>query len=159
MASTRHKLCTLEAATTWRQARTGRVVFTNGVFDLLHRGHVEYLEAARAEGDHLVAGINSDQSVRGLGKGPGRPLVGQEDRARVVAGLAAVDCVVIFDELTPLALLAALRPDILVKGGDYTRATVVGADLVESWGGKVLTLPFVAGFSTSSLLERCREST
>jgi D-beta-D-heptose 7-phosphate kinase/D-beta-D-heptose 1-phosphate adenosyltransferase len=85
--------------------------------------------------------------------------VAQDDRARVLAGLAAVDCVVIFDELTPLALLAGLRPDILVKGGDYTRATVVGAELVESWGGRVLTLPFVAGFSTTSLRERLREST
>jgi rfaE bifunctional protein nucleotidyltransferase chain/domain len=135
------------------------VVCTNGVFDLLHRGHVEYLEAARAQGQALIVAINSDSSVRGLGKGPGRPLVPATDRARVLAGLEAVDCVVVFDAPTPLAVLEALRPDLLVKGGDYTRDTIVGADLVESWGGRVLAMPFFADQSTTSLLERLRATT
>jgi len=134
-------------------------VFTNGVFDLLHPGHVEYLEAARAAGSALVVGLNSDRSVRQLAKGPARPVVPEAARSRVVAGLASVDCVVIFDDPTPLALLDALRPDLLVKGGDYTRDTIVGADLVESWGGRVLAIPFVNGYSTSLMLERLRAAT
>ncbi len=158
-SSSARKLRTLEAAVEWRQRQAGPVVFTNGVFELLHRGHVEYLEAARAEGAALVVGVNSDASARALGKGPGRPLVGEADRARVLAGLAAVDCVVIFAEPTPTALLEALRPDLLVKGGDYTRETIVGADLVERWGGRVLALPFLDRHSTSSLLERLRAAT
>jgi rfaE bifunctional protein nucleotidyltransferase chain/domain len=117
---------------------------------------VEYLEAARAEGAALIVAINSEASARGLGKGPGRPWVTEQDRARVLAGLAAVDCVVVFDEPTPDRVLEALRPDLLVKGGDYTRDTIVGADLVESWGGRVMALPFHADHSTSSLLERLR---
>jgi len=153
------KVRTREAAIAWRHQQAGPVVFTNGVFELLHRGHVEYLEAARAEGAALVVGINSDRSARGLGKGPGRPLVPEADRARVLAGLGAVDCVVIFDEPTPLALLEALRPDLLVKGGDYDRDTIVGADLVEGWGGRVLAVPFHAHHSTSSLLEQLRAAT
>lgn len=153
------KIRSLEAAQHWRQSQAGPVVFTNGVFDLLHRGHVEYLEAARAEGNALIVGINSDASARSLGKGPGRPLVPDADRARVVAGLAAVDCVVVFHEPTPEALLWALRPDVLVKGGDYHRGTIVGADLVEGWGGRVLALPFLPDHSTSSLLERLRATT
>jgi rfaE bifunctional protein nucleotidyltransferase chain/domain len=140
----------------WRRSQSGPVVFTNGVFELIHPGHVEYLEAARAEGAALIVAINSDASARGLGKGPGRPWVTEQDRARVLAGLAAVDCVVVFDEPTPDRVLEALRPDLLVKGGDYTRDTIVGADLVESWGGRVMALPFHADHSTSSLLERLR---
>jgi len=158
-AGSTSKVRPLAGALHWRQAQAGPVVFTNGVFDLLHRGHVEYLEAARAEGNALVVGINSDASVRGLGKGPARPLVPEADRARVLAGLAAVDCVVVFDEATPEALLQFLRPDVLVKGGDYSRSTIVGADLVESWGGRVLALPFHPSHSTSSLLERLRAAT
>lgn len=146
-------------AVEWRAGQPGPVVFTNGVFDLLHPGHVEYLESARAQGAVLVVGVNSDRSAAGLGKGPGRPLVTAESRARVLAGLACVDCVVLFDEPTPLALIEALRPDVLVKGGDYTRATIVGADQVESWGGRVLTVPLLAGHSTTSLLERLRDPT
>jgi len=134
------------------------VVFTNGVFDLLHPGHVEYLESARAEGNALVVGVNADRSAASLGKGPGRPLVPAEARARVLAGLGCVDCVVLFDEATPLSLIEALRPDVLVKGGDYTRATMAGADQVESWGGRVLTVPLLPGHSTTSLLERLRDS-
>jgi rfaE bifunctional protein nucleotidyltransferase chain/domain len=140
----------------WRRSQSGPVVFTNGVFELIHPGHVEYLEAARAEGAALIVAINSDATARGLGKGPGRPWVTEQDRARVLAGLAAVDCVVVFDEPTPDRVLEALRPDLLVKGGDYTRDTIVGADLVESWGGRVMALPFHADHSTSSLLERLR---
>jgi D-beta-D-heptose 7-phosphate kinase/D-beta-D-heptose 1-phosphate adenosyltransferase len=132
------------------------VVFTNGVFDLLHPGHVEYLEAARGLGDALVVGVNSDRSAQRLGKGPGRPVQSAEARARVVAALAAVDRVVLFDEDTPLALIQALNPDVLVKGGDYSRATIVGADYVESYGGVVLTIERVPGHSTTAIVERLR---
>lgn len=135
------------------------MVFTNGVFDLIHPGHVDLLEAARALGQALVVGVNTDGSVRRLGKGPTRPLVPEADRVRVLAGLAAVDCVTLFDEDTPLALIEALQPDVLVKGGDYTLATMVGADRVAAWGGRAVILPLVPGFSTTSLLERVRAST
>ncbi|MGB7212455.1 MAG: D-glycero-beta-D-manno-heptose 1-phosphate adenylyltransferase [Gemmatimonadales bacterium] len=145
-------------AITWRRAQRGPVVFTNGVFDLLHPGHVELLERARAEGSALVVGVNTDASVRRLGKGPERPIVPELARARVLAGLAAVDCVVAFDEDTPLELIRALAPDVLVKGADYARDQIVGADLVEALGGKVVCVPVVAGFSTSSIIERLRAS-
>jgi D-beta-D-heptose 7-phosphate kinase/D-beta-D-heptose 1-phosphate adenosyltransferase len=135
---------------------TGPVVFTNGVFDLLHPGHVELLEAARREGNALVVGVNSDASVRRLAKGEERPVAGEAARARVLAGLAAVDCVVLFDEDTPLALIEALEPDVLVKGADYTRAGIVGADRVEARGGRVVRVPLLAGYSTSALVERLR---
>ncbi|MEO8451952.1 MAG: adenylyltransferase/cytidyltransferase family protein [Gemmatimonadota bacterium] len=134
------------------------MVFTNGVFDLLHRGHVEYLEAARALGDALVVGVNSDRSARSLEKGSGRPFVPAEDRARIVAALAAVDSVVLFDEPTPLELIRTLRPNVLVKGGDYDRGTIVGADLVEASGGVVTTIPLVKDQSTTFLVERIRAS-
>jgi rfaE bifunctional protein nucleotidyltransferase chain/domain len=143
-------------------ARFGRprgvcLVFTNGVFDVLHRGHVEYLAAARALGDLLVVGLNTDASVRRLGKGAGRPVNPQDDRAYVLAGLAAVDFVVEFDEDTPRDLIAALLPDVLVKGGDYTRDTIVGADEVEAAGGRVEVIPLVPGRSTTSILQRVRQ--
>ena len=144
------------AAVAWRQAQPGRVVFTNGVFDLVHPGHVDLLEQARAEGDHLVVGVNSDASVRRLGKGTERPLVPEAARARVLAGLAAVDCVVLFDEDTPLALITALGPDVLVKGADYALDQIVGADVVQARGGRVVRVPLVAGFSTTSIVERLR---
>lgn len=150
------KLRTLAGATTWRAAQRGLVVFTNGVFDLLHPGHVELLEAARREGDALVVGVNSDASARRLGKGSGRPVAGQEARARVLAGLAAVDCVVVFDQDTPLELIQTLAPDVLVKGADYERDRIVGADWVEAHGGRVVRVPVVAGFSTTALVERLR---
>jgi D-glycero-beta-D-manno-heptose 1-phosphate adenylyltransferase len=140
----------------WRQSVPGPVVFTNGVFDLLHPGHVELLESARAEGAALVVGVNSDASVRRLGKGTDRPLAGQEARARVLAGLSAVDCVVLFDEDTPQSLIEALAPDVLVKGADYAREAIVGADWVEARGGRVVRVPLVPGFSTTSLVERFR---
>lgn len=159
MIATGSKVCTLEQAIAWRRAQTAPVVFSNGVFDLLHRGHVESLEAARALGGALVVGVNGDRSARALGKGFDRPVTSAGDRARVVAGLAAVDRVVIFEEDTPLVVLAALRPDLLVKGGDYTPDTVVGADLVASWGGRVVTVPFVTGYSSSQILERLRDPT
>ena len=131
-------------------------MFTNGVFDLLHTGHVALLEAARAEGDALVVGVNSDASVRRLGKGDDRPLVPQAERARLLAALAAVDCVVLFDEDTPLVLIRRLRPDVLVKGADYGRAAIVGADDVEGWGGRVVRVPLVQDKSTTSLLAKLR---
>ena len=116
------KVRALDEAVAWRAGQRGRLVFTNGVFDLLHPGHVALLEAARREGDALVVGLNSDDSVRRLDKGPARPVAGQDARARVLAALAAVDCVVIFDDVTPLRLIQALEPDVLVKGADYPRA-------------------------------------
>ena len=143
-------------AIAWRRTVAGPVVFTNGVFDLLHPGHVELLEAARAEGSALVVGVNSDASAGRLEKGPGRPVAGQEARARVLAGLAAVDCVVLFDEDTPQALIEALAPDVLVKGADYSREAIVGADWIEARGGRVVRVPLLPGFSTSSLVERLR---
>jgi D-beta-D-heptose 7-phosphate kinase/D-beta-D-heptose 1-phosphate adenosyltransferase len=134
------------------------VVFTNGVFDLLHPGHVDLLEAARAEGDTLVVGVNSDASVRALDKGPERPVADQAARTRILAALAAVDCVVLFDEPTPLELIQALAPDVLVKGADYARDRIVGADWVEARGGRVVRVPLSPGFSTTALVERLRAS-
>jgi len=145
-------------ALAWRQAQAGPVVFTNGVFDLLHPGHVELLELARNEGSCLIVGLNSDASVRRLDKGVDRPIVPQSARARVLAGLQAVDCIVLFDEPTPLALITELEPDVLVKGADYARAQIVGADLVEGRGGRVVRVRLVEGFSTTKLVERLRAS-
>jgi rfaE bifunctional protein nucleotidyltransferase chain/domain len=155
-ASSAGKIRTEGEAARWRAAQPGPVVFTNGVFDLLHRGHVVLLEAARDQGAALLVGLNSDSSVRRLAKGPERPLVPGADRARVVAGLAAVDCVVLFDEDTPLRLIQHLAPDVLVKGADYTRDRIVGADWVEARGGRVVRVPLVAGFSTTAIVERLR---
>jgi rfaE bifunctional protein nucleotidyltransferase chain/domain len=150
------KLRSRTDAVIWRRSVAGPVVFTNGVFDLLHPGHVELLESARAEGAVLVVGVNSDASVRRLGKGADRPLAGEDARTRVLAGLAAVDCVVLFDEDTPQALIQALAPDVLVKGADYARDAIVGADWVEARGGRVVRVPLVPGYSTTSLVERLR---
>lgn len=135
--------------------RTERVVFTNGCFDILHRGHVEYLEKARALGDRLVVAVNSDRSVRAL-KGPSRPINPEEDRVVVLAALASVDEVTIFDEDTPRELLTALLPDVLVKGGDYAADEVVGRAEVLAAGGEVVILPLVPGRSTTRLIERTR---
>jgi rfaE bifunctional protein nucleotidyltransferase chain/domain len=134
----------------------GTVVFTNGVFDILHRGHVEYLYAARALGDALVVGVNTDASTKRLGKGGDRPINGEEDRALVLAGLGCVDAVTLFDEDTPRELVAVLLPDVLVKGGDYTVDTVAGAEEVMAAGGRVEIIPLVPGRSTTSILERAR---
>jgi D-beta-D-heptose 7-phosphate kinase/D-beta-D-heptose 1-phosphate adenosyltransferase len=129
------------------------VVFTNGCFDLLHIGHVTLLDDARREGGRLIVGINSDASVSHL-KGPTRPIVPEHARARVLAGLSAVDAVVVFDEPTPLELMIALRPDVIVKGGDYVADEIIGAREVHSWGGRVKIVPFVQGFSTTQLIAR-----
>jgi D-beta-D-heptose 7-phosphate kinase/D-beta-D-heptose 1-phosphate adenosyltransferase len=136
----------------WRAAGE-RVVFTNGVFDLLHRGHVEYLEEARALGDRLVVGVNDDASVGRL-KGPSRPIVPEEERRELLAALACVDLAVIFHDDTPAALIEAVRPDVLVKGGDWSLDRIVGREFVESYGGKVLNVPVREGLSTSNLVAR-----
>jgi D-beta-D-heptose 7-phosphate kinase/D-beta-D-heptose 1-phosphate adenosyltransferase len=155
--STASKVRPREDAVRWRAAQSGPVVFTNGVFDLLHVGHVTVLEAARAEGGALVVGVNSDDSVRRLAKGDDRPLVPWTERARVLAALACVDCVVPFEEATPLELIRALRPDVLVKGADYALEEIVGAADVTAWGGRVVRIPLVAGKSTTDLIRRLRE--
>jgi rfaE bifunctional protein nucleotidyltransferase chain/domain len=132
------------------------VVFTNGVFDILHRGHVEYLHAARALGDALVVAVNTDASTRRLGKGGDRPVNPEADRAFVLAGLGCVDAVTLFDEDTPRELIAALLPGVLVKGGDYTVDTVAGAAEVMAAGGRVEIIPLTPGRSTTSILQRAR---
>jgi len=147
-----------DQAVAWRRSAPAPLVFTNGVFDLLHPGHVELLEAARGEGAALVVGVNGDASARRLAKGPARPVAGQDARARVVAGLAAVDCVVLFEEDTPLELIRALAPDVLVKGADYAPDRIVGADWIEERGGRVVRVPLLPGYSTSALVERLRAS-
>jgi len=132
------------------------LVFTNGVFDVMHRGHAIYLAQARALGGSLVVGLNTDASARRLGKGPERPLNKEQDRAAMMAALEAVDLVTWFDEDTPLALIAEIRPDILVKGGDYDMRKLPETALVESWGGRALALPFVDGYSTTALVRKIR---
>lgn len=135
-----------------------RIAFTNGCFDILHKGHVLYLEAARATADKLVVGINSDSSTRRL-KGEGRPINGENGRAAVVAALASVDLVVLFDEDTPAALIEKVSPHVLVKGGDYTPDTIVGAGYVRSMGGEVRVIPFVEGYSTTSIEKKIAQQT
>ena len=136
-----------------REQMAGKVVFTNGVFDLLHPGHVDVLAAARARGDSLIVGVNTDASVARL-KGPGRPVRNEAERAYVLAALEAVDLVVLFEQDTPLELVRALRPDVIVKGGDYTVDSIVGASEVESWGGEVVVVPLTPGQSTTSIIEK-----
>ena len=150
------KLCPRERLAGRVAALPRPLVFTNGVFDILHRGHVSYLEQARALGASLVVGLNSDASARGLGKGPGRPLNAEADRACVLAALESVSLVALFDEATPLALLALVRPDVYVKGGDYDIETLAETRLVRGWGGEARALPFVDGYSTSALVTRIR---
>ena len=135
-----------------------RIVFTNGCFDLIHPGHIRYLRAARRLGDVLVVGLNSDASVRRLDKGPGRPLVPEDDRAEVMAALDMVDYVSIFAEDTPYELIRSVEPDVLVKGGDWSVDRIVGADLVRARGGRVKSIPFAPGYSTTVLLERAQRS-
>lgn len=139
----------------WRM-KGDRIVFTNGCFDILHRGHVEYLQEAASLGDRLIIGVNSDRSVQRQGKGPDRPLNDEVSRAKVLAALRLVDAVVIFEEDTPLALIEAIEPDVLVKGGDWSADRIVGADIVLARGGEVRSLKLIEGFSTTSLVERIR---
>lgn len=133
-----------------------RLVFTNGCFDILHPGHVDLLQRARALGDGLVLGLNSDASVRRLGKGPERPLNSEAERAFVLAGLTCVDFIVVFDEDTPLELIQTVRPHVLVKGGDWPVEQIVGRDVVAAEGGEVVSLPLLSGYSTTGLVERIR---
>jgi rfaE bifunctional protein nucleotidyltransferase chain/domain len=132
-----------------------RVVFTNGCFDLLHRGHVHVLRQARACGDVLITGINSDKSVKQI-KGPARPVLPESDRSELLAAMEMVDYVILFDEPDPYELISAIRPDVLVKGGDWSGATIVGADLVEETGGRVVVVPYIEGFSTTEIIERIK---
>lgn len=133
-----------------------RVVFTNGVFDLLHVGHVRYLAQARSLGDVLIVALNSDRTVREL-KGPNRPIIDQAERAEILAALKYVDYVTIFDDISPRSLIATLLPDVLVKGGDYQLDQIHGREEVEAVGGRVISLPFVDGASTTSLIERLKK--
>jgi len=150
------KIVAREQAAARMAALPGPVVFTNGVFDVLHRGHVSYLAQARAQGASLVVALNTDASARRLGKGPDRPLNAQDDRAAVIAALQSVDLVTFFDEDTPVQLLAELKPGIYVKGGDYDMRTLAETRLVEAYGGRALAIPFVSGYSTTRLVERIR---
>lgn len=146
---------TAEAAAEWRHTVRGALVFTNGVFDLLHPGHVDVLDRARREGSALVVGVNSDASVKRL-KGPERPIRTSAERAIVLAGLEAVDAVVVFEQDTPFHLVQVIAPDVIVKGGDYSPETIVGADLVTARGGRVVVIPLVDGHSTTSTIEKLR---
>jgi D-beta-D-heptose 7-phosphate kinase/D-beta-D-heptose 1-phosphate adenosyltransferase len=140
------------------QRRAGRrVVFTNGVYDLLHPGHVRYLQAARAEGDVLVVGVNSDRSVR-ANKGPSRPLTPAPERAEILAALACVDAAVIFDEDTPAEIIRRIQPDVLVKGADWAADAIVGRDTVEARGGRVVRMPVEQGWSTSAIIEKIKRA-
>ena len=157
--TTNGKILSLEGATEARarlRQEGKRLVFTNGCFDLLHVGHVRYLKQARALGDALLVAINSDRAVREL-KGQGRPVMGEAERAEVLAALEAVSYVTVFDELSPRRLIARLLPDVLVKGGDYALDEIHGREEVERAGGRVLSLPFVEGASTTGIIERVRE--
>lgn len=134
-----------------------RVVFTNGVFDLLHPGHVRYLQAARALGDKLIVAINSDRSVRALGKAPDRPINPENDRAEVLRALACVDEVVIFDEPDPHAIISKIQPDILVKGADWAEDAIIGRDVVEARGGRVVRIELAQGYSTTNIISKIKE--
>jgi D-beta-D-heptose 7-phosphate kinase/D-beta-D-heptose 1-phosphate adenosyltransferase len=138
------------------RAEGRKLVFTNGVFDLLHVGHVRYLEQARQLGDALLVAINSDRTVREL-KGPGRPLTNEDERAEILAAMRAVTYVTIFDDISPRSLIRELLPDVLVKGGDYALDEIHGREEVEAAGGRVVALPFITGASTSNLIERMRD--
>jgi D-beta-D-heptose 7-phosphate kinase/D-beta-D-heptose 1-phosphate adenosyltransferase len=138
-----------------QRAAGRRIVFTNGVFDLLHPGHVRYLQKAKTLGDRLIVGVNSDRSVR-VNKGDGRPIVPELERAEVVASLACVDAAVVFDEETPLGLITAIQPDVLVKGADWAEDAIVGREVVEARGGRVVRVPVESGYSTTSLVKRIR---
>ena len=155
-ATFERKLVTREALVQLRPTLKGPVVFTNGVFDILHRGHVTYLADAKALGACLIVGVNSDASVRMLGKGDDRPINQQDDRMALLAALESVDWVVRFDEKTPVELIEAVRPDVLVKGGDYDMDALPESALVRGWGGKALAIPFEHARSTTALLKKVR---
>ncbi len=147
-----------EAAAEWAAARRAggeRIVFTNGVFDLLHPGHVRYLQEARAQGDALIVAVNSDRSVHAI-KGPSRPINNERDRAEVLAALACVDAVVVFDEDDPHAIISAVQPDVLVKGADWAADRIIGRDIVEARGGKVVRIRFAEGYSTTGMIRRMK---
>jgi D-beta-D-heptose 7-phosphate kinase/D-beta-D-heptose 1-phosphate adenosyltransferase len=148
-----HKIMDWTKAAQWRARIAGPVVFTNGVFDLLHPGHVDVLLGARAEGAALVVGLNSDASVQRL-KGPSRPVRSEAERAYVLAAFEMVDAVVVFDEDTPFELVGVLQPDVIVKGGDYSPETIVGADVVRARGGRVVVIPLVPDQSTTSIIAK-----
>jgi rfaE bifunctional protein nucleotidyltransferase chain/domain len=150
------KIMHRDRAADWRRDVRGRVAFTNGVFDLLHPGHVDVLLGARRTADALVVGVNSDESVRRL-KGPTRPIRSAPERCYVLAALEMVDAVVVFGEDTPAALIGALHPDVLVKGGDYAEESIVGAREVRAWGGSVVVVPLTPGHSTTATIERLRD--
>ena len=150
------KLCTADQLAERLSVLPRPIVFTNGVFDILHRGHVSYLAQARALGASLVVGLNSDASARGLGKGPDRPLNAEIDRACVLAALESVSLVTLFDEPTPVALLQRVRPQLYVKGGDYDIEALEETRWVRRWGGDARALPFVDGYSTTALVKRIR---
>ena len=161
MKTSRDKIRTLEdlkAECQMLKQDNKKVVFTNGCFDILHPGHTRYLEEARAMGDYLIVGLNSDSSVRKI-KGPERPILPQEARAEVLASLQFVDAVVIFDEPDPYRVIKTLVPDVLVKGGDWAEHEIIGADIVKSAGGKVVRIPYVEGFSTTAILNRIAQMT
>jgi D-glycero-beta-D-manno-heptose 1-phosphate adenylyltransferase len=146
------------AMVTRYRERSSTIVFTNGVFDLLHIGHVRYLEAARALGDLLIVGLNGDESVR-RNKGPARPITPQAERAEILLGLSSVDAVVVFDEDTPAEIIAAVQPDVLVKGADWAADRIVGRATVEARNGRVVRIPLEAGHSTTAIVERVRRAT
>ena len=150
------KLCPRLDAATRAAALPKPVIFTNGVFDVLHRGHVQYLEQARALGGSLVVALNTDASAKRLGKGPDRPLNNEADRAAVIAALASVSLVTWFDEDTPLEIIADMKPSVLVKGGDYDMAKLAETKVVEAYGGRALAIPFVDGYSTTALVQKIR---
>jgi rfaE bifunctional protein nucleotidyltransferase chain/domain len=152
-----HKIAAREDAAARVAALAQPVVFTNGVFDVLHRGHVSYLAQARALGASLVVALNTDASAKRLGKGADRPLNREQDRAAVIAALESVSLVTWFDEDTPVELLSQLRPQLYVKGGDYDMAALAETRAIESWGGRSLAIPFVDGYSTTALVKRIRE--
>jgi D-beta-D-heptose 7-phosphate kinase/D-beta-D-heptose 1-phosphate adenosyltransferase len=156
-ASTRGKIVSTPQAITWRKSLAEPVVFTNGVFDLLHPGHVRYLQAARAEGDALIVAVNSDRSVR-ANKGPDRPITPEHERAEILAALACVDAAVIFDDETPDQIIKLVQPDVLVKGADWAADAIVGRDTVEARGGRVVRIPIEQGWSTTDIVERIKQS-
>lgn len=133
-----------------------KIVFTNGCFDILHSGHIKYLEAAKGKGDILVVAINSDKSIKGI-KGEGRPIIGDKERAEIVSALECVNYVTIFNENTPIETIKALSPDVLIKGGDWRKKDIVGSGYVESYGGKVITGPYIKGYSTTRIIDRIKK--